>query len=197
MWQQSVKFWYQMLQFEDLCLSSPAGITIKSFPTLQITTIWCFSSGVYMFAAVNLIYLCSLINRKMNQTYWLKHPSSLKFSLLERGKNRGEKQERSNKSTCWREKKIIKKTFLSNISFVRSEAWRRECESNVRLKDHMLAVNTQAHTTFSISVELSSVRKLFNRQLSYSPQQWQSQRPLEAGEYLIPSSYLNNAAWKN
>lgn len=113
MWQQSVKFWYQMLQFEDLCLNSPAAIITKSFPTLQTTTI-CFSSGVYIFTAVNLIYLCSLTNRKMNQTYWLKHSSSLtfSFSLMERGKNRGEKEERSNKSTCWREKKEIKKTIF-------------------------------------------------------------------------------------
>lgn len=111
MWQQSLKFWYQMLQFKDLCLNSPTGTITKSFSTLQTTTIWCFSSGVYIFTAVNLIYLCSLINRKMNLTYWLEHSSSLtfSFSVMERGKNSGEKQERPNKSICWREKAKKKK----------------------------------------------------------------------------------------
>lgn len=157
--------------------------------TIRCLQTWrkAWERSVYVFIAVNLIYFS-----KQKKIWTDLLSCTIQFShfflfIVQRG----EKRKRSNKSTFWR-----KKVFVSNI-FCILNLEKEKVDQNTRLKDHTLVIYTYTHAMLSIFVQLYAVSKLFNTQLSSSLQQWQSQWPLKSGEYLILSSYLNNAAWKN
>lgn len=69
-----------------------------------------------------------LINKQENLTYWLEHSLTFSFSVMESRKSRGKNKKGVTKALAegWEKKNNNKwkkkKAFLSNISFVRSEA---------------------------------------------------------------------------